>query len=121
MTHPERVLIGAPPAPFRRALVAIGLGNLTALAAAPSALALSGLVALDVAFVAAYRLRARVSDRVWRFCVLLLKYPIFVGLLATASGTPQTFRLAVAMTGMYAAAGGYEVYHNRRRTTGALP
>ena len=119
-THPERVLVLAPPAPFRRALVGIGLANLAALAAA-SALAPIGLIALDVAFVAAYRLRARMSDRVWRFRVLLLKYPIFVALLAAAAGTPPAFRLAVAMAVMYAAAASYEVHHNRRPTAGALP
>ena len=120
-THPERVLVLAPPAPFRRALVAIGLANLAALAAAPSALAPMGLVALDIAFAAAYRLRARVSDGVWRFGVLLLKYPIFVGLLAVAAGMPAAFRLAVAMAVMYAAAASYEFHHNRRPTGGGLP
>lgn len=121
MPHPERVLVLAPPAPFRRALVAIGLVNLAAFAAAPSTVALTGLVALDAAFVAAYRLRAGASDPVWRFGVLLLKYPIFVGLLSAAGGTPRTFRLALAMAVMYAAAASYEVHHNRCRTTGALP
>ena len=120
-THPERVLVVASPAPFRRALVVIGLGNLAVLAAAPSAVAPAGLVVLDVAFAAAYRLRAGVSDHVWRFGVLLLKYPIFVGLIAAATGAPPTFRLALAMTVMYAAASGYEAYHNRRRTIGTLP
>ena len=120
-THPERVLVLAPPVPFRRALVGIGLANLAALAAAPSALAPLGLVALDVAFGAAYRLRAKLSDRVWRFGVLLVKYPVFVALLAAAAGTPPAFRLAVAMAVMYAAAASYEVHHNRRPTAGALP
>ena len=120
-THPERVLVVASPAPFRRALVVIGLGNLAVLAAAPSAVAPAGLVVLDVAFAAAYRLRAGVSDHVWRFGVLLLKYPIFVGLIAAATGAPRTLRLALAMTVMYAAASGYEAHHNRRRTIGTLP
>ena len=120
-THPERVLVVAPPAPFRRALVGIGLANLATLAAAGAAFALAGLVALDVAFAAAYRLRAGVPDGVWRFGVLLLKYPIFVALLAAAAGTRQAFRLAVAMALMYAAAASYEVHHNRRPTAGATP
>ena len=120
-THPERVLVVASPAPFRLALVAIGLANLAALAAAPSALAPTGLVALDVSFAAAYRLRGKVSDGVWRFGVLLLKYPIFVALLAATAGTPPAFRLAVAMAVMYAAAASYEIHHNRRPTAGATP
>ena len=119
--HPERVLARTSPAPFRRALVAIGLGNFVALAAAPSAAALTGLVVLDAAFFAAYRLRARASDRVWRFGLLLAKYPSFVGLVAAAAGAPRTFRLALAMAAMYAAASLYEACHDRRGTTGALP
>ena len=121
VTHPERVLVVASPEPFRRALVVIGLGNLVVLAAAPSAAALAGLAVLDAAFAAAYRLRAGVADPVWRFGVLLLKYPVFVGLIAAAAGAPRTFRLAIAMAVMYAAATAYEAYHNRHRTAGALP
>ena len=110
--HPERLLPRTSAAPFRRALVAIGLGNLVALAAAQTAAALMGLVVLDVAFFAAYRLRARASDRVWRFGVLLAKYPLFVGLLAAAAGAPRTPRLALAMAAMYAAASVYEACHD---------
>ena len=119
--HPERVLASTTPAPFRRALVAIGLGNLVALAAAQTAAALTGLIVLDFAFFAAYRLRARAPDHVWRFGVLLVKYPVFVGLVAAAAGAPRTLRLALAMAAMYAAAGVYEACHDRRRTTGAQP
>ncbi len=121
VTHPERILVCASPAPFRRALAAIGLGNLVLCAAAPSAGALAGLVLLDAAFAAAYRLRTRVSDHVWRFRVLLLKYPIFVGLIATTSGDPRPFHLALAMALMYAAACGHEAYHDRAGTIGAMP
>ena len=111
-THPERILVVAPPAPFRCALVAIGVGNLVVLAAR-SAVAAAGLAVLDVAFLAAYRLRPRVSDRLWRFGVLLAKYPVFVALVAAAIGAPPTPRLALAMAVMHAAAIGYEVHHNR--------
>ena len=121
VTHPKRVLVRASPVPFRRALAAIGLGALVSFAVAPSATAAAGLALLDVAFVAAYRLRSRLSDHVWRFRVLLLKYPIFVGLIAVATGTPRTFHLALAMGLMYAAASAYEVYHNRHQTIGAIP
>ena len=109
-----------PPAPFRRALVAIGVGNLVVLAAR-SAVAAAGLAFLDVAFLAAYRLRAGVPDRVWRFGVLLPKYPIFVGLIAAAIGAPRTLRLALAMAAAYAAACAYEAYHDRSPVDGAQP
>lgn len=116
--HPERVLVAAPPAPFRRALLAIGLGNLIVIAAAPAAATLSAaapaaLAVLDVVFFAAYRLRARVSDRFWRFGVLLSKYPAFIGIVAMAAGAARAPRLALAMAAMYAAANGYEALHDR--------
>jgi len=37
VAHPERVLVLAPPAPFRRALAVLGLGNLVVLATAAAA------------------------------------------------------------------------------------
>ena len=120
VTHPERVLVVASPAPFRRALAAIGLGALALFAAGPSTAALAGLVLLNAVFAAAYRLRARVSDHVWRYRVLLLKYPVFVGLIATVSGEPRPWRLALAMALIYAAACGHEAMHDRVGTMGAL-
>ena len=134
--HPERVLVLAPPAPFRRALLAIGLGNLIVLAAAPAAgaqaaaapaavtpaaAAPAALAALDIAFLAAYRLRAALSHRVWRFGVLLSKYPAFVGLIAATAGAPRAPRLALAMAAMYAAASAYEALHDRHAQRGARP
>ena len=129
--HPERVLVAAPPTPFRRAVLAIGLGNLIMLAAAPAAAAPAAatpsaaapvaLAALDIVFLAAYRLRAALSDRVWRFGVLLSKYPAFVALIAAAAGAPRGPRLALAMTAMYAVAGAYEALHDRHAQRGARP
>lgn len=121
VNHPHRVLVHASPAPFRRALVALGLANLVALAAAPSAGAAAGLAALDLAFFAAYRLRASVPDPCWRFGVLLAKYPVFVGLIAAATGSPRAFQLALAMALMYAAASTYEVFHDRPPAREMLP
>ena len=119
-THPDRVLVAAPPAPFRRALAAIGIGGLVALAAR-SGTAAAGLAVVDVAFLAAYRLRDRVPDPCWRFGVLPAKYPLFVALVAVAAGAPRTFRLVPAMAATYAAAIWYEAYHNRHTETGAPP
>ena len=121
VTHPDRVLVRAAPTPFRWVLAAIGLTNLVVFAAAPSSVALVGIITLDGGFGAAYRLRSRLKDHVWRFRVLLLKYPAFVGLIATAIGTPRPGPLAVAMGAMYAAACGFEVFHNHHRTIGAMP
>ena len=121
VTHPDRVLAGASPAPFRWALVALGLANLIVLAAAPSGAAAAGLTGVDAAFFAAYRLRAGVPDPVWRFGVLLAKYPAFVGLIAAAIGAPRTLRLALAMAAVYAAACAYEAYHDRSPVDGAQP
>ena len=120
-THPERVLVVASPTPFRLALTVLGAANLVVLGAAPSAAAPAALAVLDIAFFAAYRLRARVSDRFWRFCVLLAKYPAFVGLIAVATGAPRACRLALAMAAMYAAASGYEAHHDRHKESGAQP
>ncbi len=121
VTHPNRVLVRVSPTPFVWALTAIGFGNLLAVASAPSGAAWVGLLLLDGGFVAAYRLRARLSDHVWTFGVLLLKYPAFVLLIAAAFGTPRPGPLALAMCVMYVAASGFEIYHNRHRTIGAMP
>ena len=120
VSHPDRVLVRAAPTPFRWVLAALGLTNLVVFAAAPSGVAFAGIIALDAGFLAAYRLRARLTDHVWRFRVLLLKYPAFVGLVATAIGVPRPGPLALAMGAMYAAACGFEVFHNRHQTIGAM-
>ena len=121
VAHPDRVLVRAAPTAFRWVLAAIGLTNLVVFAAGPSGVAFGGLIALDGGFGAAYRLRARLKDHVWRFRVLLLKYPAFVGLVATSIGMPRPGPLAVAMGAMYAAACGFELFHNRHQTDGAMP
>ena len=123
--HPERILVLAPPGPFRHALVVLGLGNLIVLAAVPSAgapaAAAVALAILDVVFFAAYRLRTRVSDPFWRFGVLLSKYPAFVGVIATAAGAARAPRLALATAAMYAAASAYEALHDQHTHRGARP
>ena len=115
--YPDRVLVRGLPAPFRRALAALGLTNVALLGATGSRAALVGLMVLDLAFWVAYRrMRPRLSDGVWRFQVLLLKYPALVGLLAAAIGTPLPGRLAVAALATYASACVYEILHNRQVT-----
>jgi len=118
--HPDRVLVRGLLAPFRRALAALGLTNVALFAAIDSRAALTGLIVLDLTFWLAYRqLRPRLRDNFWRFQVLLLKYPAFVGLIAVGIGTPLPDRLAAAALAVYASACAYEFLHDRQPVLGA--
>jgi hypothetical protein len=78
------------------------------------------LIVLDLAFWLAYRrIRPRLRDSFWRFQVLLLKYPAFVGLIAVGIGTPLPDRLAAAALAVYASACAYEFLHDRQPVLGA--
>ena len=113
--HPNRVLVRNVPAPFRLALIALAIGNLALFAIAGSVAATAGVALLDLSFWLAYRrVRPRVGDGIWRFSVLLIKYPAFVGLLATTTGALAPDRLLVAVLGVYACACAYEAVHDRR-------
>ena len=113
--HPDRVLVRSAPAPFRLALVALAIGNLTFLAIAGQVATTAGVALLDLAFWLAYRrLRPGVAESVWRFSVLLVKYPAFVVLLATTGGALAPDRLLVAVLGVYACACAYEALHDNR-------
>jgi hypothetical protein len=112
--HPQRVLVRSDPAPFRRTLMALAIGNL-ALFAIAGAIAVACVALLDLVFWFAYRrLRPRVVDSVWRFFVVLVKYPAIAGLLAATTGTAVADRLLVAMLGVYACTCAYEAVHGRR-------
>jgi hypothetical protein len=112
--HPARVLARADPAPFRHACLLLAAANIAWLAAAGSRNAVFGLVCLDLFFWIAYGpLRRQLPDRVWRFQILLLKYPAFVGLLATVPGTPGRARLFAAAAAVYLCACAYEALHDR--------
>jgi hypothetical protein len=119
--HPDRVLVCASPSPFRRLLAALCLVNVALMAATGSRSAPGGLALLNLAFWLAYRrMRPRLPDFVWRFQVLLFKYPAFVGLLAAAIGTPLSGRSIAAALAVYATACAYEVLHDRRIQIGAI-
>jgi len=113
--HPSRVLVRADPAPFRYACMMLAAANLVLLVIAGSPAAAQGLICLDVLFWIAYGpVRRRLSDRIWRFQILLLKYPVFVGLLAVAAGTPIRMRLFMSAAAVYLCACAYEALHDRQ-------
>jgi hypothetical protein len=120
--HPARVLARANPTPFRRVSVLLAASNILLVAIAGSRVAVLGLACLDLFFWIAYGpLRRRLPDRVWRFQILLVKYPVFVALLATALGTPLRMRLTTAAIAVYLCACAYEALHDRLMPLGATP
>jgi hypothetical protein len=120
--HPGRVLTRANPAPFRWTCAVLAIANIVLLVIGGSRTAVLGLAGLDVFFWIAYGpLRRRFSDRIWRFQILLLKYPVFVGVLAAALGTPIRLRLFTAAVAVYLCACAYEALHDRHMPLGATP
>jgi hypothetical protein len=118
--HPARVLVRADPTPFRFACVLLAAANIVLLVMAGSRAAGLSLACLDLFFWMAYGpLRPRLSDRVWRFQILLLKYPVFVGVLAAAHGTPTLIRLFPVAVAVYLCAVAYEALHDRQLPLGA--
>jgi hypothetical protein len=116
--HPERLLVRTPATPYRRALVGLALANV-ALCGLEGGSAAIEVALLDLVFYLAYRRTRRlVSAGVWRYSILLIKYPAFVVVLAALIGAPQRARLAVAALAAYSTACGYETIHGRRRCTG---
>ena len=112
--HPARVLVRGDPTPFRRACMLLAAANIALFALAGSGDAVLSLACLDIFFLIAYGpMRRALPDRVWRFQVLLLKYPVFVGLLAAAVGTPGWMRLFTAAVSVYLCACAYEALHDR--------
>ena len=95
-THPGRVLARSPLAPFHLALAVLTLSAFIVSVTRPMALA--GILLLDAAFLYAYwRLRRHVRDEVWRFGILLLKYPAVVAIAAlVASDSVEGLRLVLA-------------------------
>ena len=118
---PARVLTRSDPAPFRRICVLLTIVNLLLIAVARFRAAVLGLGCLDLFFLMAYRqLRPKLPDRIWRFQVLLLKYPVFVGLVAAALAPLRPLRLMSAAAVVYAFACAYEVLHDRQLPLGAI-
>ncbi len=119
--HPERVLVRSDPAPFRLTCVLLMVLNVLLLVVIGARAAALGLGCLDLFFWMAYgRLRQRLPDRAWRFQILLLKYPVFVGLLAASLGSPLSLRLLVAAVAVYVCACAYETLHDRQKPLGTM-
>jgi hypothetical protein len=112
--HPERVLVNGPLMPFR-----VLLATLTVAAAAACLAhwpAFQVLLALDCAFVIAYRvLRPSLTDHTWRYGVLLLKYPVLLAIAAYATVTVIPERLVAGAIAAYLLASGYERWHHDHR------
>jgi hypothetical protein len=109
-SHPSRVLTRTPLRPFRVALAVSIAAAGAAFAGRDSTLVAYAVLCLSM--LAAYRaVRRRVTDRSWRYGLLLLKYPAFVALVVTASGEADVVRVVVAAAIAYAAAAGYEAWH----------
>jgi hypothetical protein len=118
--HPYRVLARAPSTPFRWLLGALTVAAL-ALAAVAGPAVLVTLAALDVTFLVAYRfVRPRVAEGVWRYPLLLSKYPAFALITAMAAGgVADPARTAAVMVAAFTGACAYEALHDRRRPAGA--
>jgi len=106
--HPGRVMAAGPATPFWCLAAVLCAAAATMLAARPAAVA--GLAALHAGMFWAYRrLRPGVTDRVWRYGVLPLKYPAFVVLVSLALGEVSPVAVAIAGGLSYAGACAYEI------------
>jgi len=112
LTHPDRVLVGAPSlAPFRALLAALFLVNLTLIALQPGLWRLVLFLLLNAAaFLWYWRLRSLLSGRVLAYHVVVAKYPAFVLLLSARVEHP--WRLALGMALVYLSFTIYEVLHH---------
>jgi hypothetical protein len=121
LLHPDRLLVRSDPSPFRFVRSVLAFANLLLVAATGSLTAAGALVALNLFFWLAYgKLRSRLSDRSWRFQVLLIKYPLFVALVAATLGPVPTWRLFAASGVIYICACAYESLHDRQLPLGAI-
>jgi hypothetical protein len=100
LAHPDRTIVRAASSrPFVQALFALGVGNGLALALSSGLLPAFGLLALMLLLALWYRGHARRG--LLHLHVLLLKYPVFIVLLAAPSLSARA--LAVAACAVYAA------------------
>ena len=117
-THPERVLVRHDVLPFKVLTVSLAIGAV-AFAGATGGLKPALVVAgLDVIFIFLYGLaRPLLSETVWSFPVLLVKYPAFVVIVAVALGRPSPGRSVGVALVAYGAALAYEARHPRRESS----
>jgi hypothetical protein len=118
--HPERLVVHVDAKPFWRAVAGLAALTIALLAARGSEATLAGMALLNVFFCTAYRaIRPSLPDFAWRFHILLLKYPVFVVLIATMNGAAPAGRLTFAAFVIYGCSCAYEALHNRRAILGA--
>jgi 4-hydroxybenzoate polyprenyltransferase len=120
-THPNRVTVRHDAGPFRRAAVSLAVVTLLLLSARMAWAAILALIALYLAFWAAYRVRPALSTAVWRYPILLSKYPAFVVVMALTLGSTSVALLALAAAVVYVGACAYEAVHERPFHRGATP
>jgi hypothetical protein len=117
-SHPHRVLVRSNASPFRWLLAAVAVTGV-AIAAATSRSVLAGVVSLNVLGIVAYRvIRPRVPEVVWRFPIVLAKYPAFVALTAMAIGGGSWSRLTLATLVVMTGACVFEAIHAARPSPG---
>lgn len=117
-SHRDRVIVRSNVEPFRWLLAAFTAAAV-AVAAATGLGVLTAVVTVDVLGVVAYRaIRPRVPDVVWRFPILLAKYPAFVAVTAMAMGGQSWPRLALATLAVMTGACVYEAVHPGRQPAG---
>lgn len=115
---PGRVLPNAARAPFEKLLLTLAV--CAAACSATRAAALAALLLAALWMHLGYRwIRPHLSDGVWRYAILLSKYPAFVGIAALVSGEVRAPRLGVAASAAYACAAVYEWAHHDRLLSGA--
>lgn len=119
---PERVLVRAEPAPFVILVVSLALSALAAAWFIGGIRSFIALAILNVAFVLLYAVvRRHLSDGLWRYPVLLSKYPAFVVITAVALDEVSLRRAVVTVLFVYAAALAYEALHSRRSAPQSNP
>lgn len=122
VTHPGRVLGRVDARPFQRLAFALAAAGLVAAGWSGGLTPLLMLAGLNAAFAVLYGLvRPHLNDTVWRFPVLLAKYPAFVVIVAASLGAPSLGRTIVAALLTYGAAHAYEALHSGRGSAPRLP
>jgi len=117
--HPDRLVVRTDAAPFRIWIAALASFSLLASLLAGGVGTFVGVVALNTAALAAYRaVRRQVAPVVWRFVILLAKYPAFVAVAASAVGDLRADRAVPAAALAYLSACIYEAVHTRVATAG---
>jgi hypothetical protein len=114
VSHPRRVVVRAGVRTFVALLIGLTVAALVAAWTAGGVEVVALVAGLDAAACVSYGLiRPMVADAIWRFGVVLLKYPMFVVIGARATGVASPDRVWLAAACAFAVAVAYEVGHTR--------